>query len=319
MDWITLFNKTSFLWSPGMAAILTTIAVFLVWLALAPAELIPVIRDRLDSYVVREETLDDIYLSQPFFKRTIVPLFRRLLKFLGSLLPKRNIEKTQQLLIEAGEPGKLSALDFLGLKVLAAILLGGGYLLFFSGASDFSIALRNALLLAIGGYLYPQLWLKQKVRKRKDEILKALPDALDMLTISVEAGLAFESALLKVAAQWDNVLSQEFLRAVTEMRVGTPRNDALKRMADRSGVKELKSFVAVLIQSTQLGMSIAEVLHMQAAEMRIKRRQLAEKKARQASTKMVFPLVFLIFPAMYVVILGPGIPMVVNFFQRLGH
>jgi len=321
MDWIKLFDATSFLWTPGMTAILIAIAVFLVWLALAPAGLIPVIKDRLDSYVVRNEyaDIDDVRMRQPFTKRTIIPIFRALLKFLGSLLPKRNLEKTQQLLIEAGEPGRFTALDFLGLKLLVAILFGGGYLLFFSQASDFPTALRNALMLTVGGYLYPQLWLKQKARKRKNEILRALPDALDMLTISVEAGLAFESALLKVATQWDNVLSREFQRTVAEMRVGTPRNDALKRMADRAGVKELKAFVAVLIQSTQLGMSIAEVLHIQAADMRIKRRQLAEEKARQAGTKMVFPLVFLIFPAMYVVILGPGIPMVVGFFQGLGR
>jgi tight adherence protein C len=319
MDWITLFDTTSFFWTPGTVAVLVVVAVLLVWFALAPAELIPIIKDRLDSYVIREGFVDDVHMRQSFTKRVIIPLFRRLLKFLGSLLPKRNLEKTQQLLIEAGEPGSLSALDFLGLKLLIAILFGGGYLLFFGRASSSSRALQNTLMLTAGGYLYPQLWLKQKVRKRKSAVLRALPDALDMLTISVEAGLAFESALLKVAAQWDNVLSQEFRRSVAEMRVGAPRNDALKRMAERTGVKELNAFVSALIQSTQLGMSIAEVLHLQADEMRVKRRQLAEEKARQAGTKMVFPLVFLIFPAMYVVILGPGIPMVAGFFQGLGH
>lgn len=319
MNLTALFDISSPLWSPATVALLIGLAVFFIWLAFTPAGLMPVIKGRLDDYIVRMELVDSDNARQSFSKRAIIPFFRVLLRFLGGLLPHRNLANIQQLLIEAGEPGRLTALDFVGLKLFAAIVFGGGYLLFFGHATDAVVALRNSVMLGIGGYLYPQLWLKQKARKRRDDILHALPDALDMLTISVEAGLAFESAMLKVAAQWDNDLSGEFLRAVAEMRVGTPRNEALKRMADRTGVKELKSFVAVLIQSTQLGMSIADVLHTQAADMRVKRRQLAEEMARKASTKMVFPLVFLIFPAMYVVILGPGIPVVLGFFQRLGH
>ena len=139
-----------------------------------------------------------------------------------------------------------------------------------------------------------------------------------MLTIGVEAGLAFESALLRVGERWHNALTYEFRRAVAEMRIGTPRDVALTRMAERSGVPELRAFVAILIQSSQLGVSIAQVLHTQAAEMRVKRRQRAEELARQASVKMVFPLVFLIFPALFVVILGPSVPTILFWLQRLG-
>jgi tight adherence protein C len=158
------------------------------------------------------------------------------------------------------------------------------------------------------GFFLPAFWLRRRVRQRKHEIDRALPDALDMLTIGVEAGLAFESALLRVAEQWQNALTEEFRRAVREMQLGSAREEALRRMADRTGVESLGTFVAVLVQSTRLGVSIAQVLHTQAAQMRLKRRQLAEERARQASVKMVFPLVFLIFPAIFIIVLGPSVP-----------
>ncbi len=129
-----------------------------------------------------------------------------------------------------------------------------------------------------------------------------------MLTIGVEAGLAFEAALLRVGEKWDNPLTRELMRALAEMRVGTPRDEALRRMAERCGVPDLNTFVAVLIQSSQLGMSIADVLHAQAAEMRLKRRQRVEELARQAGVKMVFPLVLFILPALFIVGVGPAIP-----------
>ncbi len=126
-----------------------------------------------------------------------------------------------------------------------------------------------------------------------------------MLTIGVEAGLAFESAMIRVGEKWDNVLTQEFRRAVAEMRVGMSREDALTRMAERCDVPELTTFVAVLVQSSQLGVSIAQVLHTQAADMRMKRRQRAEELARQAGIKMIIPLALFMLPALFVVILGP--------------
>jgi tight adherence protein C len=181
----------------------------------------------------------------------------------------------------------------------------------------FPVAARNAVLVALTSFALPRLWLWSRVRQRQSEIERALPDALDMLSIGVEAGLAFESALLRVAEQWQNALTEEFRRAVAEMRLGTARDQALQRMADRTGVQSLATFVAVLVQSTRLGVSVSQVLHAQAAQMRLRRRQLAEEKARQASLKMIFPLVFLIFPAMLVVLLGPAAPDLVEFVSDL--
>jgi tight adherence protein C len=138
-----------------------------------------------------------------------------------------------------------------------------------------------------------------------------------MLTIGVEAGLAFESALVRVGEQWENALTRELRRAVTEMRVGTPQDVALWRMVERAGVQDLRTFVATLIQSTQLGVSIAQVLHVEAAQMRVRRQQRAEELARQAGIKMLFPLILFVFPAMLVVILGPSVPAFLAFFRAM--
>jgi tight adherence protein C len=129
-----------------------------------------------------------------------------------------------------------------------------------------------------------------------------------MLTIGVEAGLSFESAMLRVAEQWQNALTRELRRAVLEMRVGASREQALRHIAERSDVDDVRTFVAMLTQSAQLGVSIADVLHGQAAQIRRKRKLRAEGLARQAAVKMTFPLVLLIFPALFVVILGPALP-----------
>jgi len=168
------------------------------------------------------------------------------------------------------------------------------------------------LMLAPIGYVLPNLWLSRRIRERRKEIERRLPDALDMLTISVEAGLAFESAMLRVAERWDNALTRELRRTVLEMRVGTPRDEALRRLAGRADVPSLQTFVAVLIQSTQLGVSIADVLHSQAALIRQRRKQRVEQLAHEASIKMLFPLVFMVFPALFVFILGPSIPRILE-------
>jgi tight adherence protein C len=160
--------------------------------------------------------------------------------------------------------------------------------------------------------MLPKFWLGQQIKKRRNAIARALPDALDMLTIGVEAGLAFESALLRVGDQWDNELAQEFRRLVAEIRIGVPRNEALRHMADRCGVEDLRTFVAVLIQSNMLGVSIAQVLHTQADQMRLRRRQHAEEQAHAATVKIVLVLVGFIFPALFVVILGPTVPRIIE-------
>lgn len=313
MDVGTLIQSNGFLSSPSTFAALIGVATGMVWLAFRPAAPARTVRSRLDTYVERGDLVQEVELSKPFVQRVVVPFFRRLLRFFGRLAPKGNLEATEQMLVQAGSPGGLRALDFFGLQMLLVLLLGVGYFFFLGGNQPFGTALRNSVMMSAVGFMGPRLWLRRCVRQRKHEVLRAFPDALDMLTISVEAGLAFESAMFKVNEKWDNALTREFRRAVTEMRVGTPRDEAFERMAERLGVQEVKTFVTVLIQSNQLGISISQVLHAQAEQMRIKRRQRAEELARQAGGKMVFPLVFCFIPALFVVVLGPSAPDFVNF------
>lgn len=312
MDIASLVENAGFLWSPAVFGVLVGIATVMLWMVIVPSRAIRAISGRLADYV-ETDRVEEVEMQRPFVGRAVVPLIRRILSGLAAVVPLANVENTRRLLVQAGQPLGMTALDFLGLRVLALALFGGGYFLFASNAMAFTLAVRNGLLLGALGFFLPALWLRQRVRSRKREITRALPDALDMLSIGVEAGLAFESALLRVAEQWDNALTEEFRRAVQEMRLGAGRAEALRRMAERTGVEDLATFVAVLIQSSRMGVSIARVLEAQAAQMRLKRRQRAETLARQAGIKMIFPLVFLIFPAMFVVILGPSAPALFGF------
>ncbi|MCZ7572257.1 MAG: type II secretion system F family protein [Ardenticatenaceae bacterium] len=318
MDVAALIQTNGFLWSPLAFASLIGVATAMIWLAFRPSPPVQMVQNRLDSYVGRPDVVEAIDLGKPFVQRAVVPLFWRLLRLLGRFAPKGNLETTERMLLQAGNPGGLTALDFFGLQLFLVLLMGGGYFFLLGHSLPFAMALRNSLMMSVAGYVGTRLWLRRRVRQRKHEVIRAFPDALDMMTISVEAGLAFESAMFKVNEKWDNALTREFRRAVTEMRVGTPRDVAFERMAERLGVQEVSTFVTVLIQSNQLGMSIAQVLHTQAEQMRIKRRQRAEELARQAGGKMVFPLVFCFIPALFVVALGPGAPDLVNFVIMLG-
>jgi tight adherence protein C len=158
------------------------------------------------------------------------------------------------------------------------------------------------------GYTLPGMWLGQQIKKRKKNITKALPDALDLLTISVEAGLGFDVALKRVTEKWDDELSREFKRALSDVQLGRSRREALRDMSDRTGVEDVQTFISAIIQADQLGVSMSKILRLQSDQMRTRRRQRAEEEAQKAPIKMLFPMVFLIFPALFVVILGPAVP-----------
>ncbi len=272
-------------------------------------------KQRLEAYAGQRPARDQDLQTTGLLRRLVVPPFRRFVRWLARRLPVARVEDARQKLVQAGNPYNLSAIDFMGLRVLMGIVLGALGFAVSARTRTLSNGLLMGLVLAGLGYLLPSLWLGSKIRQRRKEITRRLPDALDMLTISVEAGLAFESAMLRVAERWDNALTRELRRTVLEMRVGTPRDQALQRLTTRADVPELRTFVAVLIQSAQLGVSIADVLHSQAALIREKRRQRIEQLAHEASIKMLFPLVFLVFPALFVFILGPSIPRIL---QTLG-
>lgn len=260
-------------------------------------------------------TLRQIEMSASFYRRVVSPLFTGVLHALGRLAPQSNIIQLQKNLETAGYPANLSVADFLGLKVLAGSLLAGLTLLIaYLIRSDFSwlVLVITGLVFWFVGFMLPNVWLTGRVRSRKREIRRNLPDALDMLTICVDAGLGLSGAMQQVADAWDNSLSEEFTRVLAEVKLGRTRIEALESMAQRCGVDEVISFVMAISLADKLGVSVGKVLRIQAKQMRVARRQLAEEAAREASIKMLFPLVFLIFPAMFAVILGPAVPLLLE-------
>jgi tight adherence protein C len=163
------------------------------------------------------------------------------------------------------------------------------------------------------GFFLPNIWVRQKIKDRQDEIQKYLADAIDILAISVEAGQGFDGALATLSARKNNALTAEFDRFRLEVQAGKGRREAFRDLALRTGVEDLSQFVAAMIQADQLGIGIAQVLRTQSEELRIKRRQRAEERARQAPIKMLFPLIFLMFPSLFIVILGPAVPQILSF------
>jgi tight adherence protein C len=267
------------------------------------------ISDRLSQFTERTMTLDELELQQPFSQRVLLPLTRTILGQLGKYGPKQSAERLKTNLQQAGNPGNLTPVMFSGIRIALFVLL---VIIFGIATFGQGMAASQAMMYtAIGGglgYLLPGMWLGQQIKKRKHNIVKALPDALDLLTISVEAGLAFDLALMRVADKWDNELSTEFKRVLTDTRLGRAARDALKDMSMRTGVDDVQTFVAAIIQAQQLGVSIGKILRIQSDQMRIRRRQRAEEAAHKAPIKMLIPMAFLIFPALFVVILGPAVP-----------
>lgn len=254
-------------------------------------------------------TLEDVELSQPFSERVLRPTFATILGFLGRLTPQRNIQELQHRLDVAGRPNNWSVVNFVGLRLFSALMVTV-VVFVLSLLGDMNFAQRLLLTGSLGalGYYLPILWLNRRVSQRKQGILRALPDGLDMLNICVGAGLGFDAALGRVGDLWQTPLADEFNRVVAETQLGKSRRQALLDMANRTEVMEVENFVATIVQADQLGVSIAKVLRTQSEQMRILRRQRAEEQARQAGIKLLFPLVFLIFPAMFAVLLGPAVP-----------
>jgi tight adherence protein C len=265
---------------------------------------------RLAEFSQRGETasLEEIELSQPFVDRVIYPLMTRIGELSSRITPQKMVEDTAKKLELAGNPGRMDARAFLSLRFILSGVLGG--LFFLLSIFSNSMPVGRETLITIGltmlGYFLPQLYLKSKIDRRQRSIRKALPDALDLLTICVEAGLGFDAAMSKINEKWDNDLAMSFGRAIREIQLGKLRREALKDMSDRIGLAEMTSFVAAVIQSEQLGVSMAKVLRIQADQMRMKRRQRAEEEAHQAPIKMLLPMVGFTFPTIFIVLLAPA-------------
>ena len=194
------------------------------------------------------------------------------------------------------------------LRVVAGVF--GGLMLLISFLAPSPWPLSQVFLLVgvflVLGFFFPQLWLQSIINRRQHNVRKAMPDALDLLTICVEAGLGFDAAMSKVSEKWENELSLAFMRAIREIQLGKPRRDALRDMADRIGISEMTSFIAAVIQSEMLGVSLAKVLRIQSDQMRVKRRQRAEEEAHKAPIKMIIPMALLTFPSIMIILLAPA-------------
>jgi tight adherence protein C len=273
------------------------------------------IEERLAQVSERQYSLEELELAQPFSQRVIAPSVFKLARFFSRFTPRSNVEKTKQRLVEAGSPSRLGVAEFMGLKIVLALSMGG---LIFVITALAGSSLTNLLLFPIVvaalAYMIPGIWINRKIKERKKSIQLSLPDAIDLLTISVEAGLGFDPALQRVVEKWDNPLTYEFSRMLQEMRIGKSRREAMREMAGRCNVDDLNVFVASMIQADQLGVSITQVLRTQSRQIRIRRRQRAEEAAHKAPIKMLFPMALLIFPALYAVILGPAIPRLLDSF-----
>jgi tight adherence protein C len=262
---------------------------------------------------IQARNLEELELQQPFIERTLRPFIARLSKMGGRLSSASSADNSEKRLALAGNPGDLRLTDWIGVKILVGIATGGIIFVLFGLLAGGLLSGFILGLLGVGiGYLLPEFWLGGRIKARQKLILRMIPDTLDLLTISVRAGLGFDAALAKVVEKLPGPLSDEFRRALAEVRVGKARRDALRDMVPRTNVQPLSNFIGAIIQAETLGVSISKVLQVQSEQLRIERRQRAEEMAARAPIKMLFPLVGCIFPSLFIVILGPAIIAIVK-------
>ena len=290
-----------------LIAILAAAAVLLVTYGVASRPSEDAVQARLSQLVVQPKTLEEMELNQPFFDRVMRPMIQRLSRA-GKRKEGGAIAQIDAKLERAGYPGGLRGADWVGVKLLS--LIGFAVVGFLLGLLLTGQLVLAFLFLAVGGaigYMAPEFWLGRKIRARSESMVLLLPDVLDLLTISVEAGLGFDAALAKVVEKMEGPLVDEFSQALAEVRMGRPRREALRDVASRADAQPVSNFVGAIVQAEQLGVPIAKVLQIQSQQLRIERRQRAEEAAAKAPVKMLFPMVGCIFPTIFIVILGPAI------------
>lgn len=270
-----------------------------------------ILQERLEEINTTGEAinLEKLELSLPFSERVIYPVARKLGEIAIRFTPQNALQDTAKKLELAGSPGKLDPTLMMALQFISFVFFGGMLFLVFSVAKvswSLGAVILIVLIFSLLGFFIPQLLLSSAINRRQKNIRRAMPDALDLLTICVEAGLGFDAAMSKVAEKWETELSLSFARAIREVQLGKLRREALRTMAERIGIPEMTSFVAAVIQSEQLGVSLAKVLRIQSDQMRVRRRQLAEEEAHKVPIKMLVPMALLIFPSLMIVLLAPA-------------
>ncbi len=305
-----------------LLGVAVALSVLFFWIGRRAARTTVGLDDQLGRYL--EDNPNSILQDSPmmraaeptFAERVLAPALRNFLNRLGSLTPNRNVETLGRRLETGGRPYGLTVLNFLGVKFITALLFGAaGFVLFVVLLHQTpSMGLIFLIIFAILGFYLPELWLSTIIRSRQQQIVRALPDALDMIVVCTEAGQSFDQALRRVSEHWHNPLTDEFNRILAEIAFGRTRHEALTAASYRIQLGEMSNLIGAIIQADILGVSIAKVLRVQADQLRTIRSQRAEELAHQASIKMLFPLVFLIFPSMLAVLLGPAIPLIMETF-----
>jgi tight adherence protein C len=265
-----------------------------------------VVQNRLEKIAKDDPAERDNELNQPFFIRVVKPALDYVSKTVLKITPKEFITKMEKHVIMAGSPYNLGLKEWINIQVAVVLLIPAATITI---GYYKSVGFRNIMftvLLEIGfGLVVPNFLLSKKAKERQKKITQSLPGVLDLLTVSVEAGLGFDSALAKVIDKMPGPLADEFDNVLQEMKVGKQKRDALRGMADRLGVQDLTTFIGSIVQADQLGVSIGNVLRIQSEQMWQKRRQRAQEKAMKAPVKMLIPMVMFIFPTIFSVLLGP--------------
>ncbi len=303
-----------------VAGVICAVGVLIVFMGLSGRAAMDPVQARLSQLgTMQAQNLEELELQAPLFDRTLRPLAGRLSGVGKRLTSPSKVGRTERRLAMAGNPGNLRTVDFLGLKVLLAGIFSVGALLILGVVfGNFVFGFFAGIGFALLGFVLPDFWLGRHVSDRKKRILRAVPDTLDLLTISVRAGLGFDGALAKVVEKTSGPLADEFRRVLAEVRMGKARRDALRDVVARTDVPALTNFIGAIIQAEQLGVAISKVLQIQSEQLRIERRQRAEELAAKAPIKMLFPLVGCIFPSMFIVILGPAIILIALNFTTTG-
>jgi tight adherence protein C len=297
-----------------IVALIAGLAIFVLIVGLFGRSSPDPVQARLTSFTAGPPTtLEELEIQRPFFDRTFRPMAGRFASVAQRINSPARVSRTEHRLALAGYPGGMRTIDFLGLKLMLSVGAAiGSFLLFGILGRNLAFGIIFAIIFAALAYVGSEFWLSSQAKGRQKQILRALPDTLDLLTISVRAGLGFEGALAKVVEKVPGPLSAEFGRALAEIRIGRPRREALRDIVDRTEVPPLSAFIGAIIQAEQLGVPIAKVLQVQSEQLRIERRQRAEEMAARAPIKMLFRLVGCIFPSMFIVILGPAIILIIQ-------
>ena len=286
--------------------ILVTVGIIVAVLGTQMGSSLDPVQARLQQIAVRPRSLEELELQRPLSDRTLKPIIRGLAGLMTRFYPA-NTTKNLAIKLKRAGMETTSSEFFLGVKGFAAIVgLVGVAGLVYSLTSDGTQTIFGAVGGLVVGFMAPDFYLGNRAGGRGQAILDTLPDALDLLTISVEAGLGFDAALVKVTEKLKGPLSEEFKRAASEQRVGKSRQEALRGIVERVEQKELASFISAIIQADQLGVSMSKVLRIQSEQMRGDRRQRAEEKAAKAPILIMLPTIGCIFPSLYIVILAPA-------------